>query len=279
MYYRKKRADINNIYPARRHPWIITYADLFTLLLTFFVLIFSLAVIDVEREKVALNSLIGAFKFLPAGRSLVGDEKPESIPKPTAPMDQPSALTEGYLRRLAANGLFGPEADVVREEDRIMVRFTDKLLFEEGSSRLLPEGEKFLSGLAVHLKNDSQEIEIRGHTDRYEVFTGPDPSAVSWKISTERSLAVYRLFLKTGIEPRRMSAHGMGFFHPVVDGNQYPSFRYKNRRVEILLGRNPSIPVSMYSLKMEKKSLFQYKHFFFPLFEKDSGNEEGKPRE
>ncbi|MCX7822988.1 MAG: OmpA family protein [Syntrophobacterales bacterium] len=269
----RKRHDVTS--PSGKNPWLITYADLFTLLLTFFVLIFSMAVIDVEREKEVLNSLIGAFKFLPEGRSLVGDREPENIPKPSIPMDKPLSITEGYLKQLAASGLFGSEVDILRKEDRVMVRVTDSL-FDEGSSKLLPSGERFLSTLGSYLKNDPQQIEIRGHTDRFEVLASPDSEAFSWKLSTERALTVYRLFISLGIEPQRMSAHGMSFFHPIVDGSQYPSFRHKNRRVEILLGDNPSIPANLYSLRSERRAIFQYKHFFFPLFEKESENEKRK---
>ncbi len=262
----------------KKAGWFITYTDLCTLLLTFFVLIFSMSVIDPDRRKEALNSLIGAFKFLPEGRSLSGKEKPDVIPKPSIPMTQPSSLTEGTLKQLSTGGLFGPEADILREEDRIMIRFTDRLIFEERSSVLLPEGEKYLTALGTYLKNDNQEIEIRGHTDPFEVIDLPDRESFSWRLSTERALSVYRLFIRLGIAPQRMSAHGMSFFHQIVAGNQFPSLRYRNRRVEILLGKNPSIPANIYSLKADKKTFFQYKKLFFPLFGGESGENAGKGR-
>jgi len=253
-------------YSTKKPAWLITYADLCTLLLTFFVLIFSMSSIDVEREKKALNSLLGAFRFLPAGRSLTEQEKPENIPVQSIPMTKPSSLNEKFLKQLASNGLLGPEVEIVREEDRVMIRLNAPFIFDEGSSKLSPAGEKLILTLGTYLKNDAQEIEIRGHTDRNEVIEAPNWQSLSWKISTERALAVYKLFLNLGIEPRRMSAHGMSFFYPIIDSSQFPSLRYKNRRVEILLGKNPSIPVSIYSMRSERKSLFQYKHFFFPLF-------------
>lgn len=255
---------------SKKSIWLITYADLCTLLLTFFVLIFSMAVIDVEREKKVLNSLTGAFKFIPSRRSVVGDEKPESALTPAIPMDRPLSISESHLKQLAKSGIFGSETEVVREEDRTMIRLVDKLLFEEGSSKLSPEGEKFLSNIGLRLKSDTQDIEIRGHVDRHEILKKSDWETFAWKLSTERALTVYRLFINLGIQPGRMSAHGMSFHHPLVDESQFPSFRYKNRRVEILLGKNPSVPTSIYSLKAEKKTLFQYRHFFFPLFEKET---------
>jgi chemotaxis protein MotB len=253
-------------YGTKKPAWLITYADLCTLLLTFFVLIFSMSSIDVEREKKALNSLLGAFGFLPAGRSLTEKETPENIPVQSLPMTKPSSVNEKFLKQLVLTGILGPEADIVREEDRIMIRLNAPFIFDEGTSKLSPAGEKLILTLGTYLKNDAQEIEIRGYTDRNEMMDTPNWQSLSWKISTERALAVYKLFLNIGIDPKRMSVHGMSFFHPIIDSSQFPSLRYKNRRVEILLGKNPSIPVSIYSMKAERKPIFQYKHFFFPLF-------------
>ncbi|MEJ5300776.1 MAG: flagellar motor protein MotB [Thermodesulforhabdaceae bacterium] len=268
----RKSSQHNPDYGTKKPAWIITYADLCTLLLTFFVLIFSMSSIDEEREKKALNSLIGAFGFLPAGKSLSGEEKPENIPIQSIPMTKPSSMDEKLLKQLAATGMLGPEADILREEDRLMIRLNAPFLFDEGSSKLSPLAEKLLSNLGMHLKNDPQDVEIRAYTDKTEVMATPNSESLSWKISAERAFAVYRLFLNLGIAPQRMSAHGMSYFHPVVDIDQFPSLKYKNRRVEILLGKNPSIPASIYSMKAERKPFFQYKHFFFPLFGGESGH-------
>lgn len=271
----KKKKNINTLPPSTgKARWFITYTDLCTLLLTFFVLIFSMSVIDVDRKKAALGSLIGAFKFLPAGRGLSENENIEDIAQSPPPLIKPSSINEQYLAQMASKGFLGPEADIKREEDRIIISLANRFMFEEMSSKLLPDGAKYLAALGSHLKDDAQDIEIRGHVDSLEIMEGTtDRQSLAWKLSTERALAVYRLFLKLGIPPQRMSAHGMSFFHPIVDVTKYPSLRYKNRRVEILLGKNPSIPTSIYSMKSGKTPFFQYKHFFFPLSDGASNND------
>lgn len=258
--------------------WLTTYTDLCTLLLTFFVLLLSMSVIDPERKKEALNSLVGAFGFLSGGRSPIGEEIGKDIREATPPIKENSPISYDMLKELTIRNNLDPEADIIKEENRIVVRINDRILFEPGSLRLTPQGEKFLALLGVYLKKGFEEIEIRGHVDMYEMPGNPEWPQQAWKLSTLRALEVYRFFLDMGISPERMSAHGMSYFWPVVDSTQYPHLRYKNRRIEIIIGRNPTIPQSLFSKKPSPHSYVNYKNFFFRLFPK-IGEESGGKKE
>ncbi len=256
--------------------WLTTYTDLCTLLLTFFVLLLTMSVIDPERKREALNSLVGAFGFLPSGRSPIGTLTGQDIREPSDPMMKSSPLSYDFLKELTVRNNLDPEVEILREEDRVMIRVSDRIVFEEGSTTLSSSGERFLALLAMYLTRNIQEIEIRGHTDRYEMLDAPDWFERSWVVSTERAMAVYQFFLRTGIEARRMSAHGMSYFRPVVDERDAPHLRYKNRRVEIVLGKNPTLPTDLLTVKPERHPFFSYKNFFFRLFPEREDDSHGE---
>ncbi len=262
--------------------WLTTYTDLCTLLLTFFVLLLSMSVIDPERKKEALNSLVGAFGFLLGGRSPIGEQVGMDIREATAPLLKNSPISYDLLREMTIRNNLDPEAEIIKEKDRVVIRINDRLLFKKGSARLSPKGEKFLATVAAYLKNTPEDIEIRGHTDPYEVSGNPEWPTLSWKLSAERAMAVYRFLLDVGIAPNRMSAHGMSYYWPVVDSLKYPHLRYKNQRVEIIVGKNPTLPTTLYRKKPSPHSYFNYKNFFFklfPQFESESKNGEKQAKE
>ncbi|SFM47192.1 OmpA/MotB family protein [Thermodesulforhabdus norvegica] len=258
--------------------WLTTYTDLCTLLLTFFVLLLSMSVIDPERKKEALNSLVGAFGFLSGGRSPLGQKTGMDVREATAPLRENSPISYDMLKELTIRNNLDPDAEVIKEENRIVVRISDRILFEPGSLRLTPQGEKFLALLGIYLKKTFEEIEIRGHVDMYEMPENPEWPQQAWKLSALRALEVYKFFLDMGISPERMSAHGLSYFWPVVDSSEYPHLRYKNRRVDIIIGRNPTIPQSLFRRKPSPHSYVNYKNFFFRLFP-NIGEESGGKKE
>lgn len=246
--------------------WLVTYTDLCTLLMTFFVLLLSMSVIDPERKKEALGSLIGAFGLLPGGPSPMGTETGMDVREATALIQESTPLSYSLLRELAVSSDLGTDAEVLRQEDKVIMRIGDRILFEPNSTNLTPQGEKILATIGIYLKNSPVEIDICGHVDSYEMPEDPRWPRRAWKVSALRALAVYKFFLDMGMSPDRMSAYGMSYFRPVVDSTQYPHLGYKNRRVEIIIGRNAEIPTSLYRKKPSPHSYVNYKNFFFRLF-------------
>ena len=246
--------------------WLTTYTDLCTLLLTFFVLLLSMSVIDPERKKDALNSLVGAFGFLTGGRSPIGEKVGTDVRETTAPLLPNSPISYDLLKEMTLRNNLDPEAKIIKEKNKIVIRINDRLLFKKGSTQLTPKGEKFLATVAAYLKKKPEDIDIRGHTDPYENADNPEWPILSWKLSAQRALAVYRFLLDVGISPDRMSAHGMSYYWPIIDSLKYPHLRYKNQRVEIIIGRNPALPTTIYRKEPSPHSYFNYKNFFFKLF-------------
>jgi chemotaxis protein MotB len=259
MRRRKQEPELSN--PNR---WIITYADLCTLLMTFFVLLVSMSSLDSHREKKALESLAGSLGALAGGRSTTGKPVEKQLPETTI-LPSGQALDLKMLREMSVNHNLEPEG-VRKEKDRIVISIGQKLLFKSGSTELLPDISNYLVALAKHLSQSDKEIELRGHTDPYEGLNKPQWPEHSWELSAKRAQAVLEFLRERGIDVKRMSAHGFSYYRPLIDSREYPQLSEKNQRVEIVVGPNTSLPREGLRERRGGHPYFNYKNFFFRLY-------------
>ena len=132
------------------NAWMATYTDLMILLLTFFVLLLSLATIDKKRKRLALNSLVGAFGFKPGGQSILGKTKGLNITSVSAPLVEEEIQFE-QLRNVALRHGLKSHLDMSKQLERTVITLKNKILFEKGSDKLKPGSLAFLSEMATAL--------------------------------------------------------------------------------------------------------------------------------
>lgn len=248
------------------NSWIATYTDLMTLLLTFFVLLLSMSVRDNVRVRKALDSLTGAFGLLPGGRSPIGIKKGIDVRGPAPPMRPSKPINLEMLRQKMVRNNLSSDIQLLKQKQKLVIRIDQRVLFLPNSTILNPKIYDYLTTLAEYLKQSHGDIAVRGYTDPYEGLDHPHWASYSWQLSTERAMAVYNFFLKQGISYRRMSAHGYSYFHPIIHDLTYPDLSYKNRRVEIMLGKTASIPSSLLHGPLKPAPYLDYKDFSFQLF-------------
>lgn len=220
---------------VRLPPWLITYSDLITLLLTFFILLLSMADLDPQRFNEASNSLKGALGLKPdvAGNQIISPVFP-SVP----PKDEHSPEIEAVfqdLRRDLDNSFSAEDGIRTLEPDAVtlVVRLDETLLFDQRSDTLLPTAVLVLDKIGRTVKSYPIEVRIEGHTDTVEATE--HELLNSWELSTSRAVAVLRYFVQQRMIPiEQLSAVGYGDKRPVVK-NTNESNRRLNRRVEILL--------------------------------------------
>jgi len=246
--------------------WLTTFCDLTTLLLTFFVLLLTMSVIDENRKRVALNSLVGAFGLLHGGRSPLGSKKGLDVSEPTEPILETKPINMALLKEITVKNNLIPEIKPLKKDNKLMIKIAENVLFRPGTMEIQPKIQRYLSQLAGYLRKNFQEVEICGYTDRFELVDDPQWWLRSWELSTQRAMAVYRFFLEEGIAKERLSAHGFSYQDPRVDGMQYPHLRHRNARVEIILGYNETLPTGLPEEKPEPAPEFNYKDFIFKLF-------------
>ncbi|KAA0258419.1 flagellar motor protein MotB [Deferribacter autotrophicus] len=211
--------------------WMVTFSDMTTLLLTFFVLLLSMASLDQRKIKEALGSLQGALGVLEAGRkSEIGKEEILSRMDFVQQIKKTEQQMLAGLRNYVEQANLSSQISVVKTDKGISVRIMDSVLFEPGSADILPSAIPILEKLAAVMRDTPYNILVEGHTDDIPIHTPKFPS--NWELSTARAVAIVKFFIRKGVKPEKLSAAGYAQYHPIVP-NITPENRAKNRRVEI----------------------------------------------
>jgi len=224
--------------------WLLTYADLITLLLAFFIVMYSMSRIDAEKFDAIKSQLTGILK----GAGTVAEEGSTN--------DGPGAglLKVGELQMLRqriaekfrlqqvsgspANGTvfdrkLSEAVEVSVNERGMTIRIKDNVLFESGRATLRTEAREVLALVGGEVQGISNHICVEGHTDNHAIKTKTYPS--NWELSTARATNVVRYLVEErGFKPQRISARGYGEFRPLVS-NVTREGRAKNRRVDIVI--------------------------------------------
>lgn len=244
--------------------WLITYADMITLLMVLFIVLYSISQVDLAKFRKLKEGIKGGFGGASASGLLDGGQDPveggtgpfdlglDGIPSAEALRQAGQALSEREARiraeRRENTKLEGVERQIEKalEADGLgqSVRFrlearglvvtilTDRVLFDLGEADLRPEGREIMDHLAPALVNLPNRLSVEGHTDNLPI-TGRYPS--NWELSTARASTVLReLTEHHGIPLSRLQAAGYADQRPLA-GNGTVDGRAVNRRVEIVV--------------------------------------------
>ena len=211
--------------------WLLTYADLITLLLAFFVVMYSMSQIDAKRFGEMSEKLHG---ILNGGDNVL---KPEEEAKET---EGHGVLKIGNLKMLqkAIEGKSEERKklqDVQTEitERGLVIHIVERALFKEGSAKLQGNSWEVLDLIYNELDSIPNHIRVEGHTDDRPIATEKFPS--NWELSSARATEVVRYFVNEyGFPPERISALGYGKFRPISPNNSIEN-RARNRRVDIVI--------------------------------------------
>jgi chemotaxis protein MotB len=249
--------------------WLLTYADMITLLMALFMVLFSISSVNVSKFVTLQRSLQDAFsgRILPGGRAL--KESGGSTTSPTVAATPPTAAPavssdgagkggqadakaaaaaaakaeEKDFKALKAridayvdkHGLQSKVTTIVTKDGLVIRLLTDKLLFSSGSATVAPGGRGLLTKVGGLLRAENQHvIRVRGFTDPVPIHTAAFPS--NWELSAGRAASVVRAFAEAGVAPERLEAAGRAALDPLTS-NATALGRARNRRVEVLLPR------------------------------------------
>jgi len=214
--------------------WVVTFGDMMTLLLTFFVLLFSMSEIKQDQSMALIESLRRQFGNETASLSLM----PGNFPPTTAALNRLPSL--GRARRMhTMNGgdrVRAPVGDYARVAT---IRPADDstqggvVYFDEGSSQLTQEHQRTLQTIADVIRGKPQRIEIRGHTSARPL--APDsPYRSHWDLAYARCVKVMEALVELGINPKRLRIAVAADKEPIHTGYD-ELLRKKNARVEIFM--------------------------------------------
>jgi len=224
--------------------WIVTFSDMMSLLLCFFVLLFSMSTVEKEKFKqlaLSLQSALGTQEVPQAGtREGLEMKKREAKPQPEA-VDELGGMAKKEMKNIQSDieefivkNRLGGKVNAKIDGRGVVITISDVVLFPAGEAEINPEASKLMEKLKELLREFDYKVRVDGHTDNVPINTPQYPS--NWELSTARASRIVRYFIENGIAPQRLSAQGFAEYQPLVD-NSTPENRAKNRRVEIVYTR------------------------------------------
>jgi chemotaxis protein MotB len=255
---KKNRKRLQNQTPA----WIVTFADLATLLLTFFILLLSFAEMDVEKYRAMANSMAVAFGSDNVLAEGVGGSpltliESESVSLPEPPESQarvPEFIDErtdgaaptkipGGVIDLASRMIRELESEVASEalsvnydENKVVIRFSEEATFRSGEAAIKPEMIPIIERVVSVLSACTGDVLVSGYTDDRPISSSRYRS--NWDLSAARAVSVvHELVMNRQVPAERVVAAGRAETNPLAP-NDSPENRALNRRVEIAI-RNP----------------------------------------
>ncbi|MHB8078747.1 MAG: OmpA/MotB family protein [Candidatus Krumholzibacteriia bacterium] len=228
----KGRRRVGADEPEEAPAWLLTYGDLMSLLLVFFVLLVSFSSIQESKFHEAADSLRGAFGVMSSAPTVL--QLPEVAAARTLAQERQAATDQAreLEQSLLAAGL-DREVDIAVTELGVAIRVNAPFLFASGRAELRPEAKALLARLGGFLNRFPQQpVRVEGHTDAVPISSARFAS--NWELSAARAVTVAKEFQAGGMAPARLSAAGYGEHRPVA-GNETAEERARNRRVEILM--------------------------------------------
>ena len=228
---RKKKDNDSEI----NDDWMTTYGDMMTLLLAFFVLLFSMANIDEEKFDMVIHGLQGRLGVIDGGRTI---SRRDAVDMGLEMSDLAAMQLEELERRIGEYiETEGLDDDIILEVDDegLTIHFTGEILFELGRAEIRPEAREILDRISGFIKTIPNDIMVEGHTDNWPIRTERFPS--NWELSTARATNVVRhLIEELDVAPDRLSAAGYSEYRPLRP-NDTAENRALNRRVDIVILR------------------------------------------
>lgn len=236
-----------------------TFADLMSLLLTFFVLLLSFANMDVVRFRVVLGSVRDAFgvQFEHPGEkeavssSIIQMSKQES--SANLKVIEEIAMLQKVKKFIEDSGMEGL-MEVSLGERGVVIRIKGHILFTSGEASLRKEAPQALAPIVKLTRAMDNQMSIEGHTDDRPIHTSRYPS--NWELSTARAVATMRYLVdEGGMEPARVNVAGYADMRP-IDDNTTDTGRAKNRRVEfVFLRSSDKGPITVEQIEAARKEM------------------------
>jgi chemotaxis protein MotB len=213
--------------------WLLTYADLITLLLGLFVILYASSQVDMAKFKEVVSAFENVFGGGAPTGAMPGENGMMSGQGQSASREKESRQMEKKVEAAVGEALKAGGAIVTHDERGVTVHFLEKFMFDEGKAEVRAQAFPVLDTLGFLLQSIPNRIHIEGHTDLTPIHTAQFPS--NWHLSVARALNVgYYLLQNYQIRPEKLSIIGYGEYRPLVP-NDTPLHKAENRRVDIVI--------------------------------------------
>lgn len=228
--------------------WMVTFSDLMTLILVFFILLFSMSVVDATKFRAVAESFQdrAIFDFYP---SLIPfdnpaediDVKKDPFDDLLDPMDDPQKNEADQeldkllleVQQFLLNNQLNDVISASRDDRGVVLVLQERTLFETAEAEILAGARPFLTKVGTLLSEIPNLVKVEGHTDSRPISTFRYPS--NWELSGARASSVIRyLAQNSNVQPERFMAVGYGETKPVVPNTSSENLQ-RNRRVVIVI--------------------------------------------
>ncbi|HTZ44239.1 MAG TPA: flagellar motor protein MotB [Jatrophihabitans sp.] len=263
---RGRRRKVHEEEHVNHERWMVTYADMLTLLLVLFIVLYAISQVNTSKFNELKTSLSSAFgngqspvinggtgpidgNTVSVDQSVVDSKL--AVPNPAAakqPLNLPTnsdanaalqeldefkKIEQAIKASLARRGLSGSAEFNIDERGLVVTLITDELVFTGNSAVLEPEGAVILDAVSPALVKIDNQIQVDGHTNQQNVSTAPYPSG--WELSSARASSVVRYLIGHGhLAASRLSAAGYSDQRPLLPPSD-PRSITRNRRVDIVV--------------------------------------------
>lgn len=198
-----------------RDRWLISYADLITLLLALFIVLYAAS----DKERAHQIAATFSVEGINGSGVLNGSETLD---------DDDTRLRQAIIE----NPVLSQKTKIHQSKYGLVVSLSEAGFFAPGDATINHDVESVIDTIADSIREKSTAVRIEGHTDSTPMATAKFPS--NWELSTARASSVLARLIERGISPGRLSAAGYAGFQPVQD-NATPDGRAQNRRVDIVI--------------------------------------------
>lgn len=232
---KKKRQEKEN-----SERWLLTYSDLITLLMVFFVVLYSASNVNQKKYEKLANSMSYAFTggsgIIDGGQNADVSSSDNELSPLIQTEEEKLQSIEGQVDSMIDELGLKESVSTSIEERGLVISFNDRIFFDSAKADIKEEMNSKLVSLATILNKINNYVRVEGHTDNIPIKNEYFNS--NWQLSSIRASNVVEFFIEQGnISPDRLSAVGYGEYRPIADNNTDDG-RAKNRRVDILILNN-----------------------------------------
>ncbi|HUI75238.1 MAG TPA: OmpA family protein [Candidatus Acidoferrum sp.] len=255
---------------SSRERWLVSYADLITLLFAFFVVLYASS--QVDKRKVGKLALAIQVAFQQLGvfdtsntqiplsdseaipfskiQAVENSERTADLERFVQPMkgvltpitNAPMKDIQAELEKALAPEIQRHVVEIKPTREGLVVSLREIGFFESASAVMRPSSRGAVDRLAAILSSRTESLRIEGHTDNVPIHNSRYES--NWELSTARASELIKLFVERyHFDPARLSAAGYGEYHPVAS-NDTPEGRARNRRVDIVVLNPPRLDLT-----------------------------------
>lgn len=219
--YKQRRDEVEN-HLNKGALWAVTYGDLMSYLMIFFLVLFSFSIARSDKAK----SRKYEESLANIQRSFGGERSTRQLERAKAQENEEAAAVK--LKASIAPGL----GQVESSEKKLKLVLAEGVMFDSGRADLKDRAKEVLAPIVEELKKFPNDVVVEGHTDNVPVKGGR--FSTNWELSMARAYSVISFMEEQGLDKRRLAGIGYGENRPAAD-NAAPEGRAKNRRIEIVL--------------------------------------------